>query len=237
MNREVRHLKTPVRKAWQSFEPVLALAVIAFALWMVFFRTPIEEQMGIVQKIFYFHLPAAYSMYLAWAICTVTSILYVVKRDDKFDIVSRASAEVALVFGIMVMTTGPLWGKKAWGAYWVWDPRLTTAMVLTLIIMSYVILRSLSDGEVIKKFSAALAIVGAAMIPLVHVSVVIWRGQHPSVLRRGGLAPEMLPPLLVCMTAFTIVFIVFLRKRVHLEKLRRTADEFTRLKQISNINN
>ena len=189
--------------------------------------------MGIVQKIFYFHVPSAYAMYLAWAVCTVTSILFVVRRQDKFDMIARASAELALIFGIIVMTTGPLWGKKAWGAYWVWDPRLTSALVLTMIILSYVLLRYFSEGEVIKKFSAALAIVGAAMIPLIHISVDIWRGQHPSVLRGGGLAPEMKTTLLVCLTAFTIVFIVFLRKRYHLEIARRKAGELIRLRQIN----
>lgn len=214
-------------------EPILALIAIAVSLWMVFFQTPVEQQMGIVQKIFYFHVPSAYAMYLAWAVCTVTSILFVVRRQDKFDMIARASAELALIFGIIVMTTGPLWGKKAWGAYWVWDPRLTSALVLTMIILSYVLLRYFSEGEVIKKFSAALAIVGAAMIPLIHISVDIWRGQHPSVLRGGGLAPEMKTTLLVCLTAFTIVFIVFLRKRYHLEIARRKAGELIRLRQIN----
>ncbi|MBN2719254.1 MAG: cytochrome c biogenesis protein CcsA [Deltaproteobacteria bacterium] len=215
---------------------MLALAAIGISLWMVFFNTPVENQMGIIQKIFYFHVPAAYVMYLSWATCTVASVMYIIKNTDKFDILARSSAEIALLFGIMVMTTGPLWGKKAWGAYWVWDPRLTSAMVLTLIILSYVILRHMSGGEVIKKFSAALSIAGAAMIPLIHISVKIWRGQHPSVLGSGGLAPEMRQTLIVCMTGFTIVFIVFLKKRYRLESLRRRGDELTRLYHINQMN-
>ncbi|MBN2341356.1 MAG: cytochrome c biogenesis protein CcsA [Deltaproteobacteria bacterium] len=210
------------------FEPILALAVIAFSLWMVFFHTPVEQQMGIVQKIFYFHVPSAYSMYLAWTVCTVASILYIIKNTEKFDVLAKSSAEVALVYAVMVMTTGPLWGRKSWGAFWAWDPRLTSALVLTLIIVSYVILRHMSKSDVIKKFSAALSIVGAAMIPLVHISVYKWRGQHPSVFKNGGLSGEMLRTLMICMASFTIVFIVFLRKRYALEAQHR---KFAELKQ------
>lgn len=214
-----------MKKHLQIVEPILALGLIAFSLWMIFFHTPMEQQMGIVQKIFYFHVPSAYSMYLAWTVCTVTSIIYIIKNTDKFDMLAQSSAEIALVFAVMVMTTGPMWGRKSWGAFWVWDPRLTSALVLTLIIVSYVILRHLSKSEVIKKFSAALSIIGAAMIPLVHLSVYKWRGQHPTVLRSGGLAPEMKRTFLICMISFTIVFVVFLRKRYQMEKLQRETEE------------
>ncbi|MBN2530058.1 MAG: cytochrome c biogenesis protein CcsA [Deltaproteobacteria bacterium] len=225
-----------MKQRFQILEPLIAAATICVSLWMVFFYAPIEQQMGIVQKIFYFHVPAAYAMYLSWLVCTVSSILFITKNDDKYDELARSSAEVALLFAIMVMTTGPLWGRKAWGAYWVWDPRLTSALVMTLVVLSYVILRQLSTAEAIKKFSAALSVVGAALIPLIHISVYKWRGQHPAVLRQGGLDPEMKTTFLVCMTAFTVVFIVFLRKRLSLEKQRRRVDELMQKKYINQMN-
>jgi heme exporter protein C len=218
-------------------ESLIPLAAVLVSLWMVFLNTPIESEMGIVQKIFYFHVPSAYVMYLAWIACTVGSVMYIVRGSDRYDMLARSSAEIALMFGVVVMITGPLWGKAAWGAYWVWDPRLTSALVLTLIILSYVILRVMSSSEVTKRFSAALSVVGAALIPLVHISVYKWRGQHPTVLRGGGLATEMMVTLMVCMTAFTIVFIVTLRRRYQLEKLRRREKELVRLHQMNQFNN
>jgi heme exporter protein C len=226
-----------MQRKFSIIESVVALFAILFSLWTVFFNTPVENEMGIVQKIFYFHVPSAYVMYMAWITCTVYSILYIVKGREQFDMIARSSAEIALIFGLMVMTTGPLWGRKAWGAYWVWDPRLTSAMVLNLVILSYVILRGMGDSEVIKKFSGALSVVGAALIPLVHISVYKWRGQHPTVLRGGGLAPEMKLTLLICMISFTIVFIVYLKKRYQLEKMRRNEREMVRLSRINQINN
>lgn len=193
--------------------------------------------MGIVQKIFYFHVPSAYSMYLAWGLCTVCSVLYIIKNTDKYDKLAQSSAEIALLFSLMVMTTGPMWGRKSWGAFWVWDPRLTSALVLTLIIISYAILRHMNKTDVVKKFSAALSIVGAAMIPLIHISVYKWRGQHPTVLRSGGLDSEMKITFFVCMAVFTIVFIVFLRKRYRLEHQIRKLNELRQKSYLIGINN
>ena len=195
--------------------PTMAIGV---SLWFVFEYAPIESNMGIVQKIFYFHVPSAYSMYLGWMVCTACSIAYITTQKETWDMGAKASAELALLFGIMVMITGPLWGRKSWGAYWVWDPRLTSALLLTLIILSYVLLRSMVKGTATKKFSAALAIVGAAIIPLVHLSVYKWRGQHPTVLKSGGLEPEMLLTFGICMFTFTLVFIALFHQRYTLEK-------------------
>ena len=206
-------------------EAIAATCAVGVALWFAHSYAPVESVMGIVQKIFYFHVPSAYVMYLAWLVCTIASIIFLLKGNEKMDMLASSSAEIALLFAVMVMTTGPLWGRKSWGAFWVWDPRLTSALLLTMIILSYVVLRGTAKGESIRKFSAALAIVGACVIPLVHLSVHIWRGQHPSVLKGGGLAPEMLTAFGVCMGAFTILFVVMLRWRYRLEDRLRELGE------------
>jgi heme exporter protein C len=196
------------------------------AVGLVFLYAPTEATMGIVQKIFYFHVPSAYTMYLSWATCTFASVLYLVKRTDHWDMLAKSAAEMALVFAAIVMTTGPLWGRKSWGAYWTWDPRLTSSLLLTLIILSYVLLRAFSSGEVERRFAAALSILGACIIPLIHLSVQKWRGQHPTVItsKGGGLDPTMKIVFAFCMVTFTLFFITLIIRRYKLEKNKRRLD-------------
>jgi heme exporter protein C len=198
-------------------------ALLALTLYIVVFATPAEATLGIVQKIFYFHVPAAYAMYLGWGVCAVASVVYLVRRADRVDALARSSAEVALVFAVIVMISGPLWGRKSWGAYWTWDPRLTSSLLLTLIIAAYALLRALGRGEPERRFAAALAILGACVAPIIHVSVTQWRGQHPTVLSEagGGIAPEMVPPFALGLVAFTILFAALLAARYRLELARR----------------
>lgn len=187
---------------------------------MTFLYAPVEATMGIIQKVFYFHVPAAYAMYLTWGISTVFSIRYLVKRQEASDMIAKSAAEVALFFAAIVMTTGPLWGRRAWGAYWTFDPRLTASLLFTLIIVAYVLLRFLSQGEKERRFAAALSILGALILPLIHLSVNKWRGQHP-VLKSGGLEPPMTHTLMTGFATFTALAILLLMRRYSLEKNRR----------------
>jgi len=193
------------------------------AIGLVFAYAPVESNMGVVQKIFYFHASSAYLMYLSWSVCTIASILYLVRRKDGFDVFAASAGELALVFATIVMITGPLWGRKSWGAYWTWDPRLTSALLLTLIILAYNLLRGLSSGEAERRFAAALSILGACIVPIIHVSVQKWRGQHPTVItgKGGGLAPEMAWTFALTLIVFSGFFVVLLSRRVSLEKNKR----------------
>ena len=212
--------------AHKSLVAIAALAIASLIL-LVFFHAPVEASMGVVQKIFYIHVPSAYAMYLGWAVCCVSSIAYLARRKERWDMLAQSAAEVAFLFAGIVMITGPLWGRKSWGVYWTWDPRLTSALLLTLIIASYVLLRSLSAGEAERRFAAALSILGACLVPIIHLSVQRWRGQHPTVItgRGGGLAPEMRTVFFVGLAAFTILFAVLLARRYALEKTRRKLGE------------
>ena len=188
--------------------------------------------MGIVQKIFYFHVPSAYAMYIGAGACFVGSVAYFLSPTDGRDAFAKAGAETAVAFGLIVLTTGPLWAAKAWGRYWTWDPRLTTSMLSVLIYVAYVVLRSFAgDGQAEKKFAAALGILGAANLPIIHYSVQKWSGQHPVVIGSGGggLDKGMYPALFISLGAFTLLAAVLLWARTRLEisraRLRQLQDD------------
>jgi heme exporter protein C len=214
------------------FFALFAAAVVMFlvTIHLVFYATPIEARMGIVQKIFYFHVPSAYSMYLGATACFVGSIAYLLKPTDARDALGRAGAEVAVVFGAIVLVTGPLWAAKAWGVFWTWDPRLTTSLLQVMVYAAYLVLRTFTgDGPGERRFAAALGVLGAANLPIIHYSVQRWAGQHPTVItaKGGGLHPDMTRSLLCSFVAFTLfaVLLLWARVRVELGRARLEAAE------------
>jgi heme exporter protein C len=193
-------------------------------LWTIhaiFLKAPTEATMGIVQKIFYFHVPIAYSMYLGATACFVGSAGYLYNGKQGWDSLARAGAEVAVVMGLLVMITGPLWAAKAWGVYWTWDPRLTTQMLSVLLYVAYLVLRLFTgDGEAERRFAAALGVLGAANLPIIHFSVQKWGGTHPAVItgKGGGLTdPVMVTTLMLGFLSFTLFSIVLLWSRYRID--------------------
>ncbi len=211
--------KPPLGFAFPTLLVISGLLVLA-TIHVAFLRAPTERTMGIVQKIFYFHVPAAYSMYLGATACFIGSVWYLVSPSDRADALARAGAELSVVFGLCVLVTGPLWAAKAWGFYWTWDPRLTTAMLSFLIYVAYLVLRAFTgDGPGERKFSAALGILGAANLPIIHYSVQKWGGQHPTVVtsQGGGLQhPDMKLAFWLGMIGFTFLSLTLLWARVRI---------------------
>ncbi|HHH31378.1 MAG TPA: hypothetical protein ENK57_23940, partial [Polyangiaceae bacterium] len=151
---------------------VLAAVACIGTIEFVFLRVPNEATMGIVQKIFYFHVPSAIGMYVGAGVCFIGSAGYLAKGSTKWDALARAGADVAVVMGLMLCVSGAFWGAKAWGVYWTWDPRLTTSLLQVLVYVAYVILRSFTaGGDAERKFAAALGILGAANLPIIKYSV------------------------------------------------------------------
>jgi heme exporter protein C len=219
-------MKAPAPARRSGDLPFLAVLLVAAGLLLAtihvtFLRAPIEATMGIVQKIFYFHVPSAYAMYIGAAACCIGSIGYLVTQREKWDALARSGAEAAVVFGFIVLTTGPLWAAKAWGYYWTWDPRLTTALLQVLIYVAYLVLRAFAgDGAGERRFAAALGILGAANLPIIHFSVQKWSGQHPAVIsgKGGGLRhPDMKLGLWLGLIAFTVFAVALIWARVRLE--------------------
>ncbi len=200
---------------------VLTAGLCVGTLWVIFFRAPVEATQGIVQKIFYFHVPSAYAMYVGAAACFVGSGAYLYNGQRRWDALAKAGAEAAVTFGFMVLVSGPLWAAKAWGVYWTWDPRLTTSMLSVLIYVAYVVLRAFTgDGDAERKFAAALGVLGAANLPIIHFSVQKWGGNHPTVItgKGGGLQhPDMKLALAMGFATFTLLAICFVWHRMRIE--------------------
>jgi heme exporter protein C len=214
----------PAAKLPAGFVALAALTAILLgaSVYTIFFVAPVELQMGIVQKIFYFHVPSAYSMYVGFACCVVGSAVYLAKRSDTAEAIAVAGAEVGTVFCVIVLITGPLWGRKAWGTYWTWDPRLTTTLLISMVYVAYLLLRNLgATGEAERRFAAGLGVMGGFLMPIIHYSVKLWRGQHPTVItnKGGGLQhPGMVTALLLSFAAFTALVALLIWARAWAER-------------------
>ncbi len=231
---------TPRTTFWDIvFWTLLALASfgVVVTLQWVFLRAPVESVMGIVQKIFYFHVPSAYAMYLGAVACFVGSASYLVRATDRRDAIAHAGAEVAVIFGVIVLVSGPLWAAKAWGGYWTWEPRLTTSLLSVLVYVAYLVLRSFGGGgEPIRKFAAALGFLGAINLPIIHFAVRKWSGQHPEVIMGEGEGLQHVDMQIAfgaAMVTFTLLAGVLLWSRIELRlaearlrRLEREALEF-----------
>jgi heme exporter protein C len=212
-------------RRWGLVLSVLAAAAMLWAFYLIFFYAPTEREMGVVQRIFYVHVPSAWVAFLAFGVVALCSVGYLWLREERLDAISVASAEVGLVFTTIVLLTGPLWAKIAWGAWWVWDPRLTLTLLLWFIYIGYFMVRSATENpERGKRFAAVVGIVGAIDIPIIHMSVYWFRSQHPEpvIIRPDGpqADPEILNTLLVSLLAFTLTYFALLVHRYAMERLR-----------------
>lgn len=220
VQRSVKMGRSPVFTGLVVLTGVLLFLTLHWAL----VKSPDEATMGVVYRIFYFHVPSAYAFYIGAVACFIGSVGYLLKPNDWTDALARAGAEAAIVFGVMEIISGALWGAKSWGHYWAWDPRLTTALLSWLVYIAYIILRSFSgDGPGERKFAAALGILGAANLPIIHYSVQKWGGQHPTVVtgKGGGLQhPDMKIAFALGMIAFTFFAVTLIWARMRLEMVK-----------------
>jgi heme exporter protein C len=213
-----------VKRADAAFPVLVAVTagIFFYLIGAIFLRAPTAQLAagGLAQKIFYFHVPAAYAMYLGGAVCFAGSVAYLLRATDGRNAWAKAGAEVAVVFGALMLTSGPLWAKKAWGVYWTWDPRLTTTTLSVLIYVAIVVVRTFAgDGEAERKFAAALGVLGTVNLPVIHYAVQLWSGNHPKVISKGGggLAdPAMWQTLVTGFVAMTLLAVLLLWVRARL---------------------
>jgi len=209
------------RTIYRVLAPLTFIA-IAVALWMALYYAPTEKTMGDTQRIFYFHVPSAWIGFLAFFLVFVSSIMYLLKGARKWDVLALSAAEIGVVFTTLVLVTGPIWAKAAWGTYWTWDARLTTTLILWFIYIGYLTLRSTVDDIRKARLAAVLGIVGFLDVPVIYLSVTIWRTMHPTLVINdsGGLEPTMRTTLFVALASFTFLFALLLVARMRLEQKR-----------------
>lgn len=208
---------------WTTFAGVLA------SLYLALLYAPEEATMGPIQRIFYWHVGAAWvGLLLAFTVVFVASVAYLKTRKRRWDILAHCSAEIGVLFTTIVLLTGPVWGKAAWNTYWTWDPRLTTTLVLWFIYVAYLVVRgSAEGGERKARLAAVFGIIGWVDVPLVFLSIRWWRTIHPILVDRQGfhMTPEMLTAMFGGIGAFTLLYFWYLQQRLGLEALRREVSD------------
>jgi len=216
-----RGLKT----SWLATAAVAAL--IGLAGYAALFMAPTERTMGLIQRIFYFHVPSAWTGFVAFFLVLVSSIAYLFRRRPQWDWLAVSAAEVGVACFTVVLVTGPIWAKPVWGIWWTWDARLTSTFVLWVMYVSYLLLRTLvGDPERRAMVSAVFGIFAFLDVPLVYLSIWFWRTQHPQpVIGGGGLDKRMWPVFSICWAALLALMVLLVRQRYRLEALRHEVHE------------
>ena len=204
---------------------LLSAIFLSIAIYFVFSFAEIEMTMLEVQKIFYFHISSALTLFLAFGVTCLFSILYLIKRVDKYDTIALVSTEIGIVFGVVVFTTGPIWARFAWNTWWNWEPRLTSALILWLTYIGYLILRSALAEEKKRVYSAVLGIIGFLNVPIVYFSVELWQGGlHPDTATKMNLPPTMQIAWLISWFALTLLYLFLLMFRYRAEQMKLELD-------------
>ncbi len=198
----------------------LALAMGVISAWAVIFYAPVEKIQGPIQKIMYIHVPSAIAAYASFTVVAVSGGFYLVQKREVWDRVARCAAEIGILFCSIVLGTGPFWGKAIWGAWWVWDAKLTSTLILWLVYISYFILRRAVPSEQGARFAAVLGIVGLLDVPFIHVAADKFRTLHPPNVMKGGMTPEMGLTLVLSIGAVLLFMVYLLARRVEIEGMR-----------------
>ncbi len=206
----------------------LTFCAMLLSLYAIFIYAPVEKTMGIVQKIFYFHLSLAFLSFFAFFIVFVASIIYLYNRDLRWDTLAHSSAEVGVIFCSLVLITGPIWARPIWNVWWTWDPRLTTTLILWFMYVAYLMIRKLlKHGSQQSNVASVFGIISFINVPITFFAIRMWRTIHPVVIDTKGvhISTPMLTTLVITLGAFTLLFILLLKTAVRVENTMREYQE------------
>ena len=204
---------------------------MAVTLYMVFFWVPTEANLGVSQRIFYFHVPLGIIGLIAIVVVAIASAMFLLRGDRRWDDLAHAVAELGMIFATLILVTGAIWAKPVWGVWWTWDPKLTTTLILWFIYASYLMLRAFGPrGMQGARYAAVIALVGAIDAPIIYYVTEIWRNAHPDLVigplaESDALAPRMTVALLVSMVAFLVLFAYMAMERYSLRRSEGRLDE------------
>ena len=221
----------PPQPAALKFLNVLSIILVAVAFGMVVFYAPMEQVMGLVQKVFYFHVATAWVGMLGFIVAAVVAIIYLGAKDMKWDMIELAAVEISLVFFLIAIALGSIWARGTWGVWWVWEPRLSTAAFLELFYLAYLLLRDgVEDPERRARFGAVYTLVGVIAVPITFLSIYILRTIHPVLFGLGGdqtmaMTGEMYFTMFFSLTAFSVVFVTLFWHRIRLGQLANKVEE------------
>lgn len=206
------------------FMPLAVVCALMFAAAPVLIaNAPYESTMGLVQKVFYVHLPSAWMFLLGAIVCGIASVRFLFRGNPRQDRLAWAAAELVVLFGAITLVTGPLWARKAWGVWWQWDVRLTASLMGWMVAVAYLLLRKYG-GPGSDKLAAGLALFGMANVPFVYISVNYWRTIHPTTNVVPTLPTSFGVPLWFSALTFLLLFVLLLRMRARLEEQRARVD-------------
>src|SRR5258708_36488834 len=217
----------------QVIAAVVVVLLMAAAAYAAFFVAPTERSMGLIQRIFYLHVPSAWTAFTAFFICFIANLQYVFRRQPRWDWLGVSSAEVGLAFTTVVLVPGPIWAHPVWGLWWTWDARLTSTFVLWLLYVSYLLLRPLVEEPDRRALLSALFGIFAFLdVPLVFFSIRWWRTQHPQPVIMGGsgsgLDPTMSKVFFFSVLAMHVLAAFLIVERYVLEKMKSEFDFLAR---------
>lgn len=213
---------------------IISIVALLGATAMVFFYAPIERVMGVVQKVFYFHVAAGWVGMLSFLFAAVAGVLYLIKKSTKWDLIGVAAIEIGIIFIIINIVTGSIWARPIWNTWWTWDPRLTTATIMELVYIAYIMLRQgIEDPERRARFGAVYAIIGFLSVPLTFFSIRIFRtihpvvvaGSDPSAVGSFDMTSSMFNTLMVSIAVFSILFVDLVWHRIRLGQLSNQVEE------------
>jgi heme exporter protein C len=218
-----------LERLFLRISPVLAGVLFPVTLWAVFYWVPTDAGLGLSQRIFYYHVPSALTSFVGFAAGGIASAVFLKTGWSDWDHAAHASIGVAMVFATILLLTGSIWARTAWGTWWTWDARLTTFLVLWLLFASYSLLRSFAEGtELARRYAAVLAVVSALNIPIVMMATRLWRTIHPQVINNpsGGIQdPAMKTAFTICLVAFLTLFTWLWALRVRVLRLEERVEE------------
>ena len=209
----------------------LTYVLMLLALYTIFIYAPVEKTMGLIQKIFYIHVPSAFLAYLAFFITFIASIVYLYRKDSKWDTVAHCAVETGVIFCTIVLVTGPIWAKPIWNVWWTWDPRLTTTLILWFTYVAYLMLRRSVKENQRANLSAVFGIIGFISVPITFFSIRLWRSIHPVIITSRGLNMSwpMKFSLIITFIAFCFLFFSLLISRIRLERLKMCIEEINEI--------